>query len=477
MTRTKTGLLVEALNRNTIQRSANKVELTADFPAQNAFVEDKSRYLVAQCSRRSGKSNGLALRFFRTMEIHPKSNSLYVGLTQESAREIMWPVFKEMNDKYKIGCRFVDSTMKVIHPNGSSVKLVGADRKDFIKKLRGKKHPGVAIDEAQDLTTLQTLIDDVLTPCIADYADGWLAMTGTPGPVPMGYFFDVTQNNKYGYSVHKWTLLENPYMPNPQAFLTDLKAKREWTDDNPTLRREWLNQWVLDAQSLWVRYDEKINHYAELPKEHKWSYIMGVDIGFNDADAIAVLAWSETSPVTYLVEEFLVRKQGLSGLTAMIETVQKKYNAYKIVMDEGGLGKKLAEDLRQRFGVPLEPADKAHKQTNVELLNDHLRLGKFKAKADSQFAKDSYLVQIDWDKSSPQRIVIKKKPHSDIIDSVLYAFRESYGYTHQPAPSAAPKWGTKEWAEQQTNSMFESELAGYQEEQENPYIQWLKTGK
>ena len=474
MTISKTGLLIETLARKTILASANKVELSDNFPAQNAFVNDPARYIDAQCSRRAGKSNGLVLRFLKTMEKHPKSQCLYLSLTQDSAREILWPVLQEMNEKYQLGCVFTESKLEMRHPNGSKLKLMGADLKNFIKRLKGRKYPGVGIDEAQDFGThLQSLIDDVLTPSIADYEDGWLALTGTPGPVPQGYFFDVTQNGKYGYSHHEWTIMENPHMPEPQKFLADLIVKREWKEDNPTLLREWRNKWVLDVESLWVKYKENINDYKELPKEptYKWNYILGVDLGYNDADAIAVLAWSETSSVTYLVEEVIKAKQGISSLIAQIEATQKKYNAYKIILDEGGLGKKIAEDLRQRFGCPIEPADKAHKQSNVEFLNDSLRLGKFKAKANSRFAQDSYLVQIDWDKSTPQRIVVKKKPHSDIIDAVLYAFRESYSYTHKPPDPSKPHWGTKEWAEQQSMDMFEKELEGYQNQES--YSKWV----
>lgn len=459
---TKTGLLVEALNRNKIEENANKIELSDNFPAQNAFVLDPARYIDAQCSRRAGKSNGLVLRFFKTMEKHPKSQCLYLSLTQDSAREILWPVLQEMNEKYQLGCTFTESKLEMKHPNGSKLKLMGADLKNFIKRLKGRKYPGVGIDEAQDFGAhLQSLIDDVLTPSIADYEDGWLALTGTPGPVPQGYFFQVTQEKKYGYSHHEWTIMDNPHMPNPQAFLADLKSKREWLDDNPTLLREWQNKWVLDVESLWIRYNEKINHYQELPTEHKWNYILGVDIGFNDADAIAVLAWSETTPITYLVEEVIKSKQGISSLIAQIEATQKKYAAYKIIMDEGGLGKKIAEDLRQRFGCPIEPADKAHKQSNVEFLNDSLRLGKFKAKSASRFAQDSYLVQVDHERSTPSRTVLKKTPHSDIIDAVLYAFRESYSYTHKP-PVQGPKYGSKEWADAQSLYMWELELEGAQ---------------
>lgn len=472
MKTSKTSILQEAIARNRNANNTNRVELKGDFAPQDAFINDTSRFIVAQCSRRAGKTNGLALRFFKTMEKYPKSQCLYLSLTQESARGIMWPILIEINDRYNLGCTFTESKLELKHPNGARLKLMGSDLKDYIKRLKGRKFPGVAIDEAQDMGGhLQSLIDDVLTPSIADYTDGWLAMTGTPGPVPSGFYFDVTQNGKYGYSRHYWTLLDNPHMPNASAFLTEVKAKREWQDDNPTLQREYLNRWVLDVESLWVRYNEKINHYQELPKHHKWNYILGVDIGYNDADAIAVIAWAETCPETYLVEEVLQTKQGVSGLITMVEATQKKYNAYKIMLDEGGLGKKVAEDLRQRFGVPLEPADKAHKQSNVELLNDYLRLGKFKAKSGSRFAKDSYLIQIDWDKTTPNRIVIKKKPHSDIIDAVLYAFRESYSYTYKP-PETKPVYGTKEWADAQSQDMWDKELEGYQKAEIEE--KWLK---
>lgn len=472
MTVSKSAILIAAIDRKAIVENANKVQLSADFPAQNAFVEDPARYIDAQCSRRAGKSNGLVLRFLKTMEKHPKSQCLYLSLTQDSAREILWPALHEMNERYGLGCVFTESKLEMKHPNGSKLKLMGADLKNFIKRLKGRKYPGVGIDEAQDFGPhLQSLIDDVLTPSISDYKDGWLALTGTPGPVPQGYFFDVTQNRKYGFSHHEWTIMENPHMPDPQSFLKDLKEKRQWKDDNPTLLREWQNRWVLDQKSLWIQYDEKTNHYESLPNEHKWNYVLGVDIGFNDADAIAAIAWSDTSPQTYLVEECINRKQGLTELVEQIKHFETKYKPSKIVIDEGGLGKKLAEEVRRRHSIPVEPADKIRKQENVELLNDALRLGNFKAKSSSRFAQDSYLVQIDWDKTTPNRIVIKKNFHSDIIDAVLYGFKESYAYAHEPE-SNKPHYGSKAWAEQQSSEMFEKELSGFQQEVEDAKRLW-----
>lgn len=445
------------------------IVLDPTFSVQNALIEDPSRYIVAQCSRRAGKTNGIALKFFKTLEKYPGSQCVYLSLTFDSARDILWPVLQELNDKYKLGCTFVESKLWMTHPNGSKLKLMGADMKNFIKRLKGRKYPGVAIDEAQDFGThLQSLVDDVLTPSISDYKDGWLLLTGTPGPVPQGYFFQITQERKFGYSYHSWTLFENPYMPNPREFVADLKKRREWDDENTTLKREWLNNWVLDVNALWIRYSESKNHYDKLPvlQDNKpWNYIMGIDFGFKDADAIAILAWSEYDPNTYLVEEVVMAKQGLTELVVQVNQLRAKYDISKIVADEGALGKKLAEEMRRQHHIPVHPADKIRKQENVEFLNDAMRLGKFKAKANSRFAQDSYLVQIDWDKSTPDKIIVKKKPHSDIIDSVLYGFKESPAFTYQKQ-AEKPKWGTKAWAEAQHDEMWERELEGFQKEQE-----------
>lgn len=433
------------------------------FPAQNAFIQDSNRFIAAQCSRRAGKSNGLAIRLLHTLQTHPNCFCLYIALTRESARNIMWGVLQEQDAKFGIGCEFTESNLTITHPNGARLQLFGADMKNFIRRLKGIKTPGVAIDEAQDFGShLQSLVDDVLTPTLTDYQDSWLAITGTPGPVPLGYFYDITHQRKYGFSLHQWTLLENPYLPAAKEFIQELKVKRSWDDLNPTLRREWYNQWVLDLESLLVRYDIQRNHYDILPAA-SYIHIMGVDIGFRDADALCILAWSESSADIYLVEEVVTSGQDITTLSESMERLIKQYNPSKIVMDEGGLGKKVAEEIRRRRHLPVQPADKSRKMENIAFLNDYLRLGKFKAKKTSRFVEDSYKVQIDWDKTSPDKIKIKDTFHSDIIDAVLYAFKESPAFTYQK-PKVIPLYGSKEWANEQVEEMEQATIERLEKE-------------
>ena len=139
----------------------------------------------------------------------------------------------------------------------------------------------------------------------------------------------------------------------------------------------------------------------------------------------------------------------------------------------GGLGKKIAEELIIRHSIPVEAADKQRKMENIAFLNDALLCsGRFKAKSASRFAADSFLVEIDYDKSTPERIKVSDRFHSDIIDSVLYAFKLSPAYSYSPPLPPKPKWGTAEWAQQQSTEMFEAELEAAQE-QEN-YARWAR---
>jgi len=450
----KKSALKELAKRERLKSSRPIID-DLGFDKQNAFVNDRSKFLVAQCSRRAGKSNGLAKRFLKTMEKYPKCTCIYLAMTRDSAKSIMWPALLDLNDRYQVNCEFVESKLEMHHPNGSRLKLYGADMKNVIRRLRGQKSPGIGIDEAQDFGThLQYLVDDILTPMMVDYEDSWLAITGTPGPVPQGYFFDITEGRKYGYNYHSWTLFENPFLPNPYKFLEDLKSKRQWDEHNPTLQREWLNRWVLDVESLWIKYNEKTSDFKVIPNplQAKWSFILGIDLGFKDSDALAVLGWNTESKETYLIEEIITKGQDITQLVEQIQLLNKKYQFTKMIIDQGGLGLKAAEEIRRRHSISVIGAEKQRKQETVAFLNDALRLGRFKAKRDSQFAKDSYLIQIDWEKTTPDKIVIKKQPHSDIIDAVLYAFKESPAYQYQK-PMEKPKPNTKAWFDAETERL------------------------
>lgn len=433
------------------------------FPEQDAFVKDMSRFVAALCTRRAGKSNGLSLRYFRTLNKYPGCFCPYIALTRESARNIMWDILQEQDERFKIGAKFTESNLTMTTRQGSRLQLFGADMKNFIKRLRGIKTPGAAIDEAQDFGShITSLVEDILEPSISDYSDGWLALTGTPGPIPHGLFYEITEQKKYGYSVHSWSLFNNPYLPNARAFVEELIKKKGWDSNHPTLLREWYGQWVLDLDALVFKYDASKNSFASLPPlTDRWRYVIGVDLGFDDSDAIAVIGWHEHDKRAYLVEEILTPHQGITDLAIQIEGVVRKYSPLKIVIDTGGLGKKIAEEMRSRYSIPYEAAEKTRKFEYIEILNDAMRTATFFARSDSRFAEDCKRVK--WDQDALTSLKISDNFHSDISDATLYAYREALNWLSEPETPVL-KAGTPEWMKREEEEMEDAVRNGLERE-------------
>jgi len=353
--------------------------------------------------------------------------------------------------------------------------LSGAKDQSEIEKFRGLALKLCYIDECQSFKEyIQDLIDDVIGPALMDHA-GSLCLIGTPSPVPNGYFHECAVKNE-NWSKHAWTFWDNPHIASKsgkthQEILDRELKRRGVTVTDPSIQREWFGKWVLDLNSLVLQYNASVNNYHELPSNHKWNYMLGIDVGFKDADALCILAWAETTPVTYLVEELVTAKQGITELVEQAQMLMKRYDVYKIVMDMGGLGKKIGEEMVRRHQIPVEAAEKSRKMENIAFLNDAMRRGHFKARENSHFVHDSYLVEIDRDKSTPERIKVSDRFHSDIVDSVLYAFKLSPAYAYQPDTKPKLYPGTKEWADAQQKTMFEAELDGLMQEQE--HSKWL----
>ena len=426
------------------------------FKEQFKFISDPSPFKVAVCSRRSGKTVACAAHLIHEA-IHKEGRVvLYITLSRLNAKRIIWSEITSINQRFGLGGVPNETELSMYFPvTNSTLYLSGAKDKSEIEKFRGLAISLCYIDECQSFRSyIRELIDDVIGAALMDYA-GTLCLIGTPGPIPAGYFYECAEKSET-WSKHAWTFWQNPFIQEKsgkthQELLERELKRRGVSVDDPSIQREWFGRWVLDSDSLLIHYDKTINHFIDKDPGH-YHYLLGIDIGFEDADALAVLAWCDRSKDIYLVEEVVTHKQGLTELVEQIQKLQITYDFDKMIMDEGGLGKKMAEEMRRRHHLPIHPADKMRKMENIAFLNDALRTGRFKAKEDSRFAQDSFLVEIDYDRSTPDKIRVKDSYHSDIIDAVLYAFRESPAWTYV-APIERPKYGTAAWAHQEVTEM------------------------
>ncbi len=429
-------ILAEAKKRSSTTQ-LNLADLT--FPEQLAFIKDSARFKTACLNRRAGKTSACALDLISTAAATPKIVCLYITLTRVNAKNLVWNMLLDLNRELKLNAQPNLAELCLTLPNGSRIYATGAKDSASIEKFRGMALKKVYIDEAQSFKSyIKSLIDDILVPALRDHK-GSLILTGTPGPVPQGYFFEACQPNS-GFSNHQWTGEANIYMLQKsgetwQEQLNQELTRLNTTIDNPTIQREWFGRWVLDLNKVVFKYNANLNNYAQLPTSTaQWNYVMGIDVGFNDADAIAILGWQQHSKQVYLIEESVVKKQGITELANTITQLYNKYNPQSVVMDPGGGGKKIIEEMKQRYSIPIKPAEKTQKLAHILLLNDSLQTGNFFARSDSNFAQDAALVE--WELPL---ISISDRYHSDILDATLYSFRECQHWLEIPNPKSNKK--------------------------------------
>lgn len=471
MCRCLLDLMNQKLNRSVLEALLQKSSKTFKieefcFKEQISFIQDSAPFATGCCGRRSGKTISCAADLTQESESNPGRVNLYITLSRANGKKLIWPELLEINRHFNIGAVPNEADLSLTYPNGSIVYVTGAKDKTEIEKFRGLPLNKVYVDESQAFRSyIQELIDDVISKALYDY-DGKLRLIGTPGPIPVGYFYDACHSSEWSH--HSWNMFQNPWIEKksgktPQTLLEQELKRRGITIDHPSIRREVFGEWVIDSNSLVFQYNKEINDYESIPEvPHKWEYVIGVDVGFDDADAIAVIGWNEKIRESYLVEEIVKKKQGITELAQEIERLIKLYDPRKVVMDTGGLGKKIAEEIRKRYSIPIHAAEKTRKFEYIEILNDAMRTKKFFAKHKGQFAQDSMLVEWDRDSSQPK---VSDTYHSDICDAVLYGFRESMHWTFEPEV-IKPKFGTPEWFQKEVDEMEEAVQKQLRDEKE-----------
>lgn len=387
------------------------------FGPQYRFFKDSSKKKAALCSRRAGKSEAIAAWLLDGGEDSPGGLSVYIALSRNNCRLILWATLQALDKRHKLGLRFkeIDNQLRVYMPNGHSIWLAGCKDSAEIEKFRGLKIRRAAIDEGASYGPyLRDLVFDVIEPALLDL-DGELAIIGTPGPVPTGLFFEITTGLGTGadaaakWSTHSWTCEQNPHIQSNTISASELAAeielansshsyinkrvekwlqsKREankWTLDHPTYLREWTGLWVRDEGALVYPYNPQINQFRKLPEapEREWTYAIGCDVGYEDDTAFTVGAMRRGHPEVYLIHSEKRPHMIPSAVAARLQVLQTKYNAFEIVMDTGGIGKGYAEECSQRYGLFITPAQKTRKRAFIEICRGEMLSGNIKVNAE-----------------------------------------------------------------------------------------------
>jgi hypothetical protein len=471
--------------REQVRRAAsiNKVDFRdLCHPKQLAFVEDASPLVAAVCGRQCGKTHAMALKALDTANRHPRSQVLYITLSRPAAKRNFWPKLLMLDRELELGAKFNHAELTMTLDNGSTILLGGANDDQEIERYRGMSIPLAILDEAQAFRPyIENLVKEILRPACIAY-NGQIAMIGTPNPGCHGFFFDATTGpTAGGWSVHRWTAYDNPFLPDPVAFIEEEKRLNHYTDAHPIFRREWLGEWVKNSEGT-VYNIPPFALVQDLPEAEDWVYTLGIDVGFVDASAFVVMAYSATLGQAAVVASH--QREGMipSAIAAEVERIVEEYDCVSVVIDPGGGGKFVVEELVQKYAVPAKVAQKRAKMAAIDQINGDFRSGTLMvvSPANADLLHDASLLL--WDRRKLDRkkghfgghtpsdhLMIDDRTPDHLLDAMLYAYRETRAHLWD-RELAPPKHGSPDWFRAQEQELMDQAIA--KAERAHPPDEW-----
>lgn len=471
--------------------------LKALHPAQRGAVEDPAIRVALLCPGRAGKSTAAEVRLQLTMLRKRRANCLFIAVTKEQAAEICWERFKEIFDNLGVEYSAVESkhTIRLVK-NGSVLRLVGADDRKEIGKLRGTPRDAVVIDEAASHPA--KLLDDLIERCVGPRMgerDGWIMMIGTPGHILAGPFYDATRPGgpthrpfrerdqpqwagvEREWSSHHWNLAEAAkYVEASRrswAAALRLKELKGWLDTNPIWMREYLGLWAADDTDMIYKYRP---HNADGTPRNQWDparagkmqlavlppeiaadalHLLIFDKGFTDAFAVNVYSLSPSDPRRRLWHRYgfetpgmFVRKFAVLVLGAREDDPELPRDASEAggligelgdwpAAIEGDVDGAFVADLAG-YGVPAARADKKadNKATTIEEVNGDFAEERIYVLKDS--ALEQQLQTCQWVPDEFGAVKENKNQANHSTDTLVYAKRRASKLFDAAAPPPAP---------------------------------------
>lgn len=397
--------------------------------AQRPYALCSDTVVTNHAARRSGKSNANAKRLLRHAPRHPGGLSFFAAKDSKTARRIIWQTFKELHHEFALGLKFNRGENTVVAPNGYTVWLLGMDEDGEADKLRGATHGLVegVIDECATIPdeTLRYAVMECALPALGQNG-GRLALSGTPGPLMQGFFYDQCQARQCFH----WDARQNPYLKiGGERFLANaLRDNPGWTESTPQFKREYLGLWCEDIDALIYSYQASRNLIYEGSEFPMGRTVLGVDVGFEDGNGYTVTRTQPpNNPEIHILRSYEKRHQKLPAMAAEIESLRRQYNVNWVFVDEGNNGLMVSKTLNE-MGIPCLPTPKGLKRPRIEFVRGGLTSGTIKVLRGQCDTLVGEWGMIPWNE---KRTDADERYSNECSDSAIYAILpQTMAYAH-----------------------------------------------
>lgn len=467
--------------------------IAAGHVPQLAYMRDLARWIVLMCSRRAGKTHGIAGRYAKRSMAVPHGNRVYLALTGGQARDIMWePIWKPMCERWKLPVEHNETRMVTRFANGSRVRLAGTDDIAAIKKELGAGLDEATVDEAQDQKdpVLRDLCIRILPPAMTDKR-GTITVSGVVPEIEAGYFMELWLLSQW--AKHNWSQMENPHMPHALEELHEYLEKNPGLKmDSPVIQRERFGRFKYDKNVTAYAYSPELNGYT--PERPEWldpifggeypdwlqvamraakldvlpfghwteeptdgtarfgvmaakphpginRFAGAIDPGTSDRASLSVVGWGEATEEVQHVFEFSVPRkvaQQLGGLACWAAVATHFYGIDMWAWDPGS-GKMEIDTFQADYGLPvIRAANKADAPGQIRRNNDLLTKGLLKTMIGSAAEQDYRKARRDPNSPASGPWKWASQWHPDPSESKRYAiglYYSEYAAPETPDPA------------------------------------------
>lgn len=433
MNKTKALKILEELQK---RQPIDLLNGPLSFKEQTDFINDPAKLKFALTCRRAGKSYAAALMLMHTCHHNDTVSTAYIGLTRDSAKNVIIPHLKEIKKNSKIPCTFKKSPAEVQFPNGSNIKFFGInDTEDEREKLLGQHFKLAVIDESASYTIdLKATITDFIQPTLWD-DEGQLVLIGTPGNL-RNYFCEISEGRIPGWSGHFWLADKNPKVS--KQYLNEIIEQKKLyprIDEDPGFQQHYLGKWTIDPEMK--LYKASINNYIDSFNQSDYNYILAMDLGWTDANSFIIGAYHENDKYLYIVESFSKSQMLLDETISKINELESKYNISQFIIDSAN--KQYVEELRYRTRKPFQAATKPEKLKYIHMMNSDFICDKIKIvkpNCNSLLKEYDALTKLNDTSENYQTVIGNQDDHN--ADAALYLWRASFHYMAQPKTPKVP---------------------------------------
>lgn len=287
------------------------------------FHDSEHKVQTWLLARRSGKTYTLLILAFEACLRKPRSIVKFVAPTRLQVQTIIRPIIQQITEDCPKDLIPEFKTQDFIYyfPNGSELQLAGSESGNA-EKLRGGNSDIAIIDETQDVSGLENVIQSILLPTTLT-TKGKILMAGTPPKETDHEFVGYIEEAELKGSLIRRTIYDNPRIT--PSDIEDQLSQYKLREKDERFRREFLCEIIKDS-SISVIPEFNADLETEIVKEWPlppfYDAYVSMDLGAIDLTGILFAYYDFRAGKIIIQDEIVVdfskKDMNIGVLTDMI---------------------------------------------------------------------------------------------------------------------------------------------------------------